>query len=188
EMGFYIRRVPEFSFNSLYKRLHAYGEDPDWMGLNARNFLVRNCEWSHRFLEKWIEMGAPENLQAAKKAINTVVKNRPQEWDPDDQSALVYLLNKNKTKSERNVFLETSYSLHGYFEYIIDKYAEGVLVVECDQFILTKFKNRTDDLPPRSVVEIQRRIPPHNLTANLANFAGSTPPTPKLFTSERLML
>ncbi|XP_057836318.2 probable xyloglucan 6-xylosyltransferase 1 isoform X2 [Cryptomeria japonica] len=134
--------IPFETYSSWNKNLivpgsweKIYGEDPDWIGLNAGIFLIRNCEWSHKFLEKWMELGAPENLMASKKALNKVVKSRPKEWDPDDQSALVYLLNQNKTKSEDNVFLEASYVLHGYFEYIIDRFEDFLEGKEKQPFI-----------------------------------------------------
>ncbi|GLJ10702.1 hypothetical protein SUGI_0133440 [Cryptomeria japonica] len=134
--------IPFETYNTWNKNLvvpgfwdKVYGEDPDWIGLNAGIFLIRNCEWSHKFLEKWMEFGAPENLMASKEALNRVVKSRPKEWDPDDQSALVYLLNQNKTKSEDNVFLEASYVLHGYFEYIIDRFGDFLEGKEKQPFI-----------------------------------------------------
>eukprot|EP01018_Ginkgo_biloba_P027773 Gb_16800 [translate_table: standard] len=123
--------IPFGTYNSWSKNLvvpgfweKIYSETPDWMALNAGIFLIRNCEWSYTFLEKWSEFGAPENLIKSKKALNSVLKSRPQDWDPDDQSALVYLLSQNRTESEQNTFLEASYSLHGYWDYIVDKFED----------------------------------------------------------------
>lgn len=123
--------IPFDTYNGWNKNLvvsgyweKVYAEEPDWMALNAGIFLIRNCEWSYRFLEKWSELGAPENIVKVKEAMNSVIKTRPQDWDPDDQSALVYLLNKNRRESEQKAFLEASYSLHGYWDYIVDDFED----------------------------------------------------------------
>jgi len=121
--------IPFNTYNSWNKNLvvpgfweKVYAENPDWMALNAGIFLIRNCEWSYTFLEKWSALGEPANIVKAKEAVNSAIKTRPQEWDPDDQSALVYLLNQNRTDSEKYTFLEASYNLHGYWEYIVDTF------------------------------------------------------------------
>lgn len=102
----------------------VYTKEPDWMAVNAGVFLIRNCEWSYTFLQNWSALGAPENIVKSKEAMNSVIKSRPQDWDPDDQSALVYLLNQNRKESEVKTFLEAGYSLHGYWDYIVDTYED----------------------------------------------------------------
>ncbi|XP_031485120.1 probable glycosyltransferase 3 [Nymphaea colorata] len=99
----------------------VYAENPDWISLNAGIFLMKNCEWSHKFLRSWMRYGDPSNLASSKMRLNSFL-TRPKYWDPDDQSALVYLLNLNKTDSQANVYLESGYDLHGYWKFIVDNY------------------------------------------------------------------
>jgi xyloglucan 6-xylosyltransferase len=45
-------------------------------------------------------------------------------YEADDQSALVYLLATQRDKWADQVFLESSYLLHGYWKAIVDRYEE----------------------------------------------------------------
>ncbi|ERN02260.1 hypothetical protein AMTRI_Chr02g265140 [Amborella trichopoda] len=124
--------IPIHAYDSWGKKMvvpgfwdKVYRDDPDWVGLNAGVFLMKNCNWSHEFLKKWMKFGHPKNKASSKISINSMVKSRPQDWDPDDQSALVFLLNSNRTDSQANVFLEASYDLHGFWELVIDQLVEG---------------------------------------------------------------
>ncbi|KAJ7515087.1 hypothetical protein O6H91_23G070600 [Diphasiastrum complanatum] len=100
----------------------VYADDGDWLSLNAGIFLLRNCEWSQNFLGKWADFGRPESSKEFTVKLNVEFKNRPKNWPADDQSALVYLLRQNRTEHEQKAFLEASYSLHGFWEYIVDSY------------------------------------------------------------------
>eukprot|EP00897_Mesotaenium_endlicherianum_P000392 jgi/Mesen1/10353/ME000008S10131 len=42
-------------------------------------------------------------------------------FEADDQSALVYLLNKHNETLKERVYLEWAYRLHGYWEHLVDK-------------------------------------------------------------------
>ncbi|CAN6469361.1 unnamed protein product [Victoria cruziana] len=101
----------------------VYTKNPDWISLNAGIFLMKNCEWSHKFLQNWMRYGDPPNLASSKMQLNSFVK-RPKNWDPDDQSTLVHLLNLNKTDSQAHVYLESGYDLHGYWKFLVDKYED----------------------------------------------------------------
>ncbi|XP_073060531.1 glycosyltransferase 6-like [Primulina eburnea] len=96
-------------------------EKKSWVGLNAGIFLIRNCQWSMDFLRKWASMG-PSSPDYKKwgKILRSTLKDKlfP---ESDDQSALVYLLLKEKKKWGDMIYVENEYFLHGYWREIVGK-------------------------------------------------------------------
>ncbi|XP_039780842.1 probable glycosyltransferase 4 [Panicum virgatum] len=102
-----------------------------WLGINAgsfiiRNchFIIRNCQWSLDLLDAWARMGprGPVRDQYG-KVLGAALSDRPP-YEADDQSALVYLLVTQRGRWGARTFLEGSYSLHGYWVDIVDRYEE----------------------------------------------------------------
>lgn len=99
-------------------------EEKNWVGLNTGSFLIRNCEWSLNLLEAWAPMGLKGKArEEAGKLLSKALTGRPK-FEADDQSALIYLLNEQKSKWASKVYLENAYYLHGYWLIIVDKYEE----------------------------------------------------------------
>ncbi|XP_021763128.1 xyloglucan 6-xylosyltransferase 1-like [Chenopodium quinoa] len=99
-------------------------EQKNWIGLNTGSFLIRNCQWSLDLLDAWAPMGPKGKTRVeAGDVLTQELKDRPP-FEADDQSAMVYLLAKNKEKWGENVYLENSYYLHGYWGILVDKYEE----------------------------------------------------------------
>ncbi|KAL5209759.1 hypothetical protein ABZP36_005382 [Zizania latifolia] len=95
-----------------------------WLGLNAGSFIIRNCQWSLDLLDAWAPMGPPgpvRNMYG--KIFAQTLTNRPP-YEADDQSALVYLLVTQRERWGDKVFLESSYSLHGFWANIVDRFEE----------------------------------------------------------------
>lgn len=106
--------------------LHGWDElvytRKQWTGLNTGSFLIRNCQWSLDLLEAWSPMGRKGTIrEEAGKLLTRELTERP-EFEADDQSALVYLLSTETPKWSDKVFLENSYSLHGYWEVLVEEY------------------------------------------------------------------
>lgn len=101
-------------------------EEKSWIGLNTGSFLIRNCQWSLDLLDAWAPMGPKGKTRVeAGKVLTKELKNRPP-FEADDQSAMVYLLAKEKEKWGGKVYLENSYYLHGYWEILVDKYEQMI--------------------------------------------------------------
>lgn len=49
------------------------------------------------------------------------LKGRPP-FEADDQSAMVYLLASQRHRWGNKVYFENSYCLHGYWDFLVDKY------------------------------------------------------------------
>eukprot|EP00245_Coleochaete_scutata_P018185 TRINITY_DN9313_c0_g3_i1.p1 TRINITY_DN9313_c0_g3~~TRINITY_DN9313_c0_g3_i1.p1 ORF type:complete len:440 (+),score=85.52 TRINITY_DN9313_c0_g3_i1:112-1431(+) len=92
----------------------------DWLGVNAGIFVMRNCDFSMEFLDMWMELGRRENRVPNGKIISEEIPGRPQDWEADDQGALVYLLRKHRDEWSGLVKLEESYRLHGYWSMLVD--------------------------------------------------------------------
>lgn len=90
-------------------------EKKSWVAVNAGIFLIRNCQWSMEFLDVWARMGpqSPEYKQWGQTLRSTFKDKMFPE--SDDQSALVYLLLKEKKKWGDMMYVENEYSLHGYW-------------------------------------------------------------------------
>ncbi|PNT63497.1 probable glycosyltransferase 6 [Brachypodium distachyon] len=104
----------------------VYGEK-SWVGLNAGVFLIRNCQWSLDFMDAWAAMSptSPDYDEWGKILMDNL------KWkssnDSDDQSALVYLLMKNRRKWGRKTYLDHDYFFQGYWAEIVDR-LDGVAV------------------------------------------------------------
>ncbi|XP_051126866.1 putative glycosyltransferase 7 [Andrographis paniculata] len=101
-------------------------EKKSWVAVNAGIFLIRNCQWSMDFMDTWAQMGpiSPDYDKWAKILTETLKdKAFP---NSDDQSALVYLLLKEKRKWGDRIYVENTYDLHGYWLPIVDKFEEFV--------------------------------------------------------------
>ncbi|KAF7837824.1 xyloglucan 6-xylosyltransferase 2-like [Senna tora] len=108
--------------------LHGWDEmvydDRNWIGLNSGSFLLRNCQWSLDILDAWAPMGPKGKIRdEAGKILTRELKDRP-EFEADDQSAMVYLLAKEREKWGEKVYLESGYYLHGYWGILVDRYEE----------------------------------------------------------------
>ncbi|CAL4984202.1 unnamed protein product [Urochloa decumbens] len=111
------------------KNFVAYGW-PDkiarrsWLGINAGVFLVRNCQWSLDFLDRWARMGPayPEHDHWGQAVRDKLADKGTDAWC-DDQSALVYLLlvsGDRETLAEK-AFVETEYFFMAYWKDVVGK-------------------------------------------------------------------
>lgn len=110
--------------------MHGWNEmiydEKNWIGLNTGSFLLRNCQWSLDILDAWAPMGPKGKIRdEAGKILTRELKNRPV-FEADDQSAMVYLLAKEKEKWGDKVYLENGYYLHGYWGILVDRYEEMI--------------------------------------------------------------
>ncbi|KAK7259346.1 hypothetical protein RIF29_24950 [Crotalaria pallida] len=108
--------------------LHGWNEmvyeKKNWIGLNTGSFLIRNCQWSLDILDEWAPMGPKGKVRdEAGEVLTRELKDRPV-FEADDQSAMVYLLAKNKDKWGDKVYLENGYYLNGYWGILVDRYEE----------------------------------------------------------------
>ncbi|CAM6017159.1 unnamed protein product [Sphagnum balticum] len=95
-----------------------------WVSLNTGSFLFRNCQWSLDLLDVWALMGpkGPIRIEAG-KLLTKNLAGRP-DFEADDQWVLIYLLITQSELWSNEVFLESSFYLHGYWVIIVDKYEE----------------------------------------------------------------
>ncbi|XP_058186379.1 galactomannan galactosyltransferase 1-like [Rhododendron vialii] len=94
-------------------------EKRSWLGLNTGIFLIRNCQWSIDFIETWASLGpANPNHDELKEIIRGTLTDK--EFPGDEQSALVYLMLKEKEKWGEKVYIENGYSFSGYWVGIVD--------------------------------------------------------------------
>lgn len=101
-------------------------DQKNWVGLNTGSFLIRNCQWSIDLLDAWAVMGPKGKIRVeAGKVLSRELKGRPI-FEADDQSAMVYLLAKEKEKWGGKVYLENAYYLHGYWGVLVDQYEEMI--------------------------------------------------------------
>lgn len=92
-------------------------EENNWLGLNAGSFLIRNCQWSMEFLEKWADMGPQSKNRDkwSKMLLDLYIHGA------DDQTALAYLLLKENVDNKSNkAYIEEEYFLEGYWVVITD--------------------------------------------------------------------
>ncbi|KAI8534779.1 hypothetical protein RHMOL_Rhmol10G0123300 [Rhododendron molle] len=95
-------------------------EKKSWGGVNAGVFFIRNCQWSMEFLEVWAGMGPQTPNYEKWGQILTSTLSDKTDPESDDQSALVYLLLKEKETFGNKIYIENQYALSGYWVYIVD--------------------------------------------------------------------
>ncbi|XP_057501428.1 putative glycosyltransferase 7 [Actinidia eriantha] len=94
-------------------------ESPSWIGLNAGVFYIRNCQWSMDFMEAWAKMGPQTpNYEKWGHILKSTIKDKLYA-ESDDQTAMVYLLLKEKDKWANKVFLEHEHCIQGYWEGLV---------------------------------------------------------------------
>ncbi|KAE9449587.1 hypothetical protein C3L33_18509, partial [Rhododendron williamsianum] len=103
--------VPGFP-DKVYKK-------KSWGGVNAGVFFIRNCQWSMEFLEVWAGMGPQTPNYEKWGQILTSTMSDKTDPESDDQSALVYLLLKEKETLGNKIYLEYQYDLSGYWVDIV---------------------------------------------------------------------
>jgi hypothetical protein len=98
---------------------HVIYDEKSWTGLNAGVFLIRNCQWSMDLIDVWAGMG-PQSPEYHKwgQILRSTFKDKlfP---ESDDQSALIYLIFKEKAKWADKVYLEGEYYFEGYWHEIL---------------------------------------------------------------------
>ncbi|XVF62589.1 hypothetical protein PTKIN_Ptkin09bG0020600 [Pterospermum kingtungense] len=110
--------------------MHGWNEmvydEKNWIGLNTGSFLLRNCQWSLDLLDAWAPMGPKGKIrEEAGQILTRELKGRPV-FEADDQSAMVYLLVKERATWGDKVYLENAYYLHGYWGILVDRYEEMI--------------------------------------------------------------
>ncbi|TVU36160.1 hypothetical protein EJB05_18077, partial [Eragrostis curvula] len=99
-------------------------EERNWVGINTGSFLIRNCQWSLDLFDAWAPMGprGPVRDRYGQLFARELSGRLP--FEADDQSALVYLLLTQRGRWGHKTFLESEYTLHGYWVQIVDRYEE----------------------------------------------------------------
>eukprot|EP00250_Pteridium_aquilinum_P020720 c24916_g1_i2 orf=337-1563(+) len=91
------------------------------MGLNAGSFLVRNCGWSMRFMDRWASMGPKGPIRdLAGRLQSALLSDRPPDYPGDDQAALIYFMIKEHHLWGDKILLERRYNLNGYWLDVVD--------------------------------------------------------------------
>ena len=89
-------------------------------------FLLRNSQWALDILDAWASMGPKGRVRdEAGKILTRELRDRPV-FENDGQSAMVYLLVKEREKWGSKVYLESAYYLHGYWAILVDGF-EGMI-------------------------------------------------------------
>ncbi|KAG5523278.1 hypothetical protein RHGRI_035187 [Rhododendron griersonianum] len=95
-------------------------EEKSWVAINSGVFLIRNCQWSLEFMEVWSSMGPQSpNYDKWSKIQKAML---PDKLFPEsgDQSALVYLLLKEKEKWGDKIYVAGEYYFEGYWLEIVE--------------------------------------------------------------------
>lgn len=109
-----LEKYKDFNFVLHGWEKNVY-EKRSWLGINAGVFLIRNCEWSMDFMERWSVMGPESPLyESFAKILSDVLPDRPV-TESDDQSALVYLMIKEKKKWGGKIYIENEYYFQGFW-------------------------------------------------------------------------
>ncbi|GFY93720.1 Galactosyl transferase GMA12/MNN10 family protein [Actinidia rufa] len=89
---------------------------PSSIGLHAGVFYIRNCQWSMNFIEAWAKMGPQTpNYEKWGPILKLTIHDKLYP-ESDDETAMVYLLLKEKDKWANKVLLEHEHCIQGYWE------------------------------------------------------------------------
>ncbi|KAG5230720.1 alpha galactosyltransferase family protein [Salix suchowensis] len=92
-----------------------------WTALNAGVFLIRNCQWSMDFIEKWSGMGPMSSEYRRWGQIQRSVFKDKLFPESDDQSGLIYMLYEDRSLMDQ-IYLEGEYYFEGYWADIVPTY------------------------------------------------------------------
>lgn len=116
-----LRRYRNHNFVAYGSEELLY-EKKTWLAVVAGVFLIRNCQWSLDLLDVWASMGPiSPNYEQWGKTFSETLTERVY-VGADDQSALVYLLVKEKETWAEKVYIENEYSLSGYWVQKVGRY------------------------------------------------------------------
>ncbi|CAN0864898.1 Putative glycosyltransferase 7 [Linum grandiflorum] len=96
-------------------------KEKSWTSLNAGVFLIRNCQWSMDFIDVWANMGPMSpDFKKWGEIQRSLFKDKlfP---ESDDQSALIYMLLRDKKLTEK-IYLEGAFYFEGYWVEIVPTY------------------------------------------------------------------
>ncbi|GMP31223.1 hypothetical protein CsSME_00005530 [Camellia sinensis var. sinensis] len=96
--------------NMIYERKSRFA-------MNTGIFLIRNCQWSMDFMEAWMGPQTP-NYEKWGQILTTAIKDKLYPVS-DDQTAMVYLLMKERERWGDKVFLEHEYCIQGYWLHLV---------------------------------------------------------------------
>ena len=96
-------------------------KEKSWTALNAGVFLIRNCQWSMDFMEKWSSMGPMSSEYKKWGPIQRSVFKDKLFPESDDQSGLIYMLYQDKGLMDK-IYLEGEYYFEGYWADIVPTY------------------------------------------------------------------
>ncbi|XP_062209224.1 probable glycosyltransferase 5 [Phragmites australis] len=99
-------------------------EERSWVGINTGSFLIRNCQWTLDLLDAWAPMGPRGPVRDRYGELFAQELSGRPPFEADDQSALVFLLVRQRERWMDKVFLESSYELNGFWEGIVERYEE----------------------------------------------------------------
>ncbi|GMH06352.1 hypothetical protein Nepgr_008192 [Nepenthes gracilis] len=94
-------------------------EKKSWTGLNAGVFLIRNCQWSMDFLDKWASMGPQSPDYDKWGEIQRSIFRDKLFPESDDQTALAYLILTEKERWADKIYTEGEYYFEGYWHEIV---------------------------------------------------------------------
>lgn len=137
------REIPLDSYRNYNLIINGNGRDvyekKSWLGLNAGIFLVRNCQWTLDLFDEWALMGPEGPVRDAGGKVQAAgLSDRP-DYEADDQSALVLLLNQDPVRWGAKTRLELDLGLHGYWNMIVEKYEEMMATKSASWPFVTHF-------------------------------------------------
>ncbi|KAK9749592.1 hypothetical protein RND81_02G136700 [Saponaria officinalis] len=95
------------------------------MGLNAGVFLIRNCQWSMNFLERWASFGPQTENYAKWGQLQMSTFTDKTDSRSDDQAALCYMVLVEKEIWADKFHLETEYFFQAYFMDVIGNFEDA---------------------------------------------------------------
>ncbi|CAI0406389.1 unnamed protein product [Linum tenue] len=96
-------------------------EEKSWTSLNASVFLIRNCQWSMDFIDAWANMGTISPDYKKWGEIQRSVFKDKLFPESNDQTALIYLIYKDRRLTDK-IYLEGEYYFKGYWVEIVPTY------------------------------------------------------------------
>ena len=129
-------------FNIVHGWEQNFYEKRSWLGINAGVFLIRNCEWSMNFMERWSMMGPRIPLyESFAKILFDELPDR-EITDSDGQSTLVYLMIKEKDKWGGKIYIENESFFQGFWLDIVGNYENISKRYEAIEAKYTKLRRR----------------------------------------------